>query len=448
MNERLRRTSPVIAILALASGSLAHANGALPSSLGIILPAERPQEIVLATNFGLLLSEDGGQSWLWTCEQGFSTGGYLYAISAPPRHRMLAISFTYGLVFSDDGSCSWRRAGGALDGAVASDYFVDGTNPERVLALAWSSGGGGTAQALYVSGDGGATFDDSPLYKAAADVVLSGIEIARSNPDIVYLGMYRATSSGYEPLLGRSADGGRSWTTASVAAAGVGASSYGILAVDPEDPDVIYLRVAEVGMESVAVSRDGGGTFSKPLTVRNGSLTAFARLASGTVLAAATSADTDGGVSAAGFRSTDGGRTFGGWALTPQPRLLGLAERDGTLYLSADDLRDGWAIATSTDEGVTVRPMARYADVRGVKPCAATACGPQCLYEASLGVWPDGICPGTTGPRGDGGGPRASGSGCGCSVTPPAPSGSLAASSVLALALMRLFRQRRRRRRG
>jgi MYXO-CTERM domain-containing protein len=440
--------SPVIAILALGPGSIARANGALPASLGIILPADRPQEIVLATNFGLLLSDDGGQSWLWTCEQGFSTGGYLYAQSAPPRRRLLAVSFTYGLVFSDDGSCSWRRAGGALAGAVASDYFVDGTNPERVVALAWSSSGGGagTAQALYGSTDGGATFDDNPLYKPAPDVVLSGVEIARSDPDVVYLGMYRATSLGYEPLLGRSADGGRSWTMASIAAAGLGASSYGILAVDPEDPDVIYLRVSEVGMESVAVSRDGGSTFSKPLTVKDGSLTAFARLASGTVLAAATSADADGGVAAAGFRSTDGGRTFGDWTLTPQPRLLGLAERDGTLYLSADDLRDGWAIATSTDEGVTVRPLARYTDVRGIKPCAATACGAACLYEASLGVWPDGICPSTTGPRGDGGrDPTASGSGCGCSITPPATSGSPAAASALALAVVGVLRRRRRR---
>ena len=54
------------------------------------------------------------------------------------------------------------------------------------------------------------------------------------------------------------------------------------------------------------------------------------------------------------YRSTDGGTTFVPWTLTPQPRMFGLAERDGVLYLAGKNYSDGWALATSRDEGVTI----------------------------------------------------------------------------------------------
>src|SRR5262245_60647608 len=58
----------MVALLGLlASAETAHANGALPASLGILLPADKPQEVVLATNFGLIISRDAGATWLWTC---------------------------------------------------------------------------------------------------------------------------------------------------------------------------------------------------------------------------------------------------------------------------------------------------------------------------------------------------------------------------------------------
>ena len=41
------------------------------------------------------------------------------------------------------------------------------------------------------------------------------------------------------------------------------------------------------GDETLAVTRDGGTTFATPLDVTNGALSAFARLASGTVLVGA-----------------------------------------------------------------------------------------------------------------------------------------------------------------
>ena len=46
----------------LASPRAARADGAFPDSLGIIAPADRPHDILLATNFGVVTSIDDGQT--------------------------------------------------------------------------------------------------------------------------------------------------------------------------------------------------------------------------------------------------------------------------------------------------------------------------------------------------------------------------------------------------
>ncbi len=111
---------------------------ALPDRSGILLPLDRPQEIVPRHDFGLILSDDGGASWVWTCEQARDLDGERLYASA--RRRAIAstrLSPLTGLAFSDDESCSWQRAGGALDAARrVSDFFVDPSDPMRVLAAA------------------------------------------------------------------------------------------------------------------------------------------------------------------------------------------------------------------------------------------------------------------------------------------------------------------------
>src|SRR5436305_14459038 len=84
---RLRLPSLFVLGLML-SGRPARADGAFPASEAILLPADRPNSIGLATNFGLILSEDGGASWQWTCERPETAMGALYAVGAPPDDRL------------------------------------------------------------------------------------------------------------------------------------------------------------------------------------------------------------------------------------------------------------------------------------------------------------------------------------------------------------------------
>jgi MYXO-CTERM domain-containing protein len=350
------------------------------------------------------------------------------------------------LSYSDDGSCTWHRVGGTLDNAIVTDYFVDRTNPERVVVVASPAQASGDPgpPALFQSTDAGATFAATPLYTAPAGAYVVSVEIARSNPMIIYMALY--TTPGRHPRLLRSSDGGQTWMDRDVEAA-VGANEFRILTVDPVDPDVLYLRVVALGMEMVMVTRDAGATFATPVTVAGGTLSAFARLASGTVLVGGLINLTGGGMNGVAYRSTDGGHTFTPWLLDPQPHILGLAERDGVLYIAGKNYSDGWALATSHDEGVTLTPLSSYDDVRGIASCAMSVCGSACALVASQAVWTNDVCSGAlldAGTPQDGGTqPPPAPSGCHCAAGGTARSAA-AAGALLGVAWV-LQRRRRRR---
>ena len=450
----------LVALLALAGG--AHANGALPGSSGILLPADHPQQITLATNFGLIISQDGGASWLWSCERPEISFGYLYSLSSPPRDRIYGLANTAGpssiddgwLAYSDDGSCTWTRVRGTLQDVVVRDYFIDRTNTDHVLAVGWAMQASGDPgpPLLFESTDAAATFSGTPLYTGAANASVVSIEIARSNPMVVYMAMY--TTPDRHPRLLRSNDGGKTWPLDRDVEAGIGAHEFRILTVDPANSDVLYLRVIGLGTESVVVTRDAGMTFTTAVTVTPGVLSAFLRLASGTVLVGGLVNLDGGGGGMAGvaYRSTDGGNSFVPWTLTSQqPHILGLAERGSVLYIAGKNYSDGWALATSRDEGVTIQPLSRYEDVRGIMPCAMNMCGDQCQLVASQAVWTNDVCTGAlldggtaldAGPP-DAGPPPPPKSGCHCSAA-GVPGANLVAWIFVAAALALRRRHHRR----
>jgi hypothetical protein len=440
-------------VVLVALGGEARANNGVPGSLGVLLPLDRPQQIGLATTFGLILSDDGGTTWSWTCEQAATSAADIYVVGPPPLDRLFARSKAMGtgLGHSDDESCGWQLAGGALAGLTISDFFPDASDPMRVLAAAAPPGdGGGTgAVSVYASTDGGATFGATPLYTAPVGTAIVGIEIARSDPQVIYLTTVTVGSSGYHPVLMRSAVGG-GWTSTDLLAP-VGAAIVRILAVDPADANLVYLRATGAANETLAVTRDGGMTFATPLTIANGAVSSFARLASGTVLVGAlvNFAGDGGGTMGAGYRSTDGAMSFQPWTLQPQPHLVGLGERvvngQSTLYLSGKNYSDGWALAVSTDEGATVTPVMRYDQVAGIRSCVQQICRDTCNYEEQQAIWDPGVCAAGDAGAPDAGppGPPAS-SGCHCAAGGP-EAGPGACAALLAVAASSRSRRRRSR---
>src|SRR5262249_30715035 len=121
----------------------------------ILVPDGSPQSILLTTNFGLVVSHDGGGSWDWICEEVIGVYANLYQIGPAPLLRLYA-STLHGLSESSDGACTWQNAGGTLADLVVNDAFPHPTDPTRVFALAQGANDG--PDGLYLSTDGGATF--------------------------------------------------------------------------------------------------------------------------------------------------------------------------------------------------------------------------------------------------------------------------------------------------
>jgi hypothetical protein len=402
--------------VAVSTPAIALANGAFPDSENILTPADRPQEIVLVTNFGLLSSADGGQTWLWSCEQEGNALGILYQLTPLPRDRLLALA-NQGLVISDDRSCGWQVVGGALAGQAITDVFVDPVGGARVMAVGVLN----QAYTVFQSTDAGTTF--APLYQAPPGHTVNGVEFARSDPNVVYVAL--RTSEG-ALVLGRSDDGGVSFALRDVSA-DLGPGVLRIIAIDPEDPDRVLFRFLGANDQSIGLTVDGGLTLTKPLTV-NGNFTSFTRLANGTLLV---SGMVDFSTVPGLYRSRDRGATFE--AIPDPPAIRALSQRAGTVYAATNNFGDGYALGTSVDEGTTWQPMMSYADVDAINPCLKAQCQATCDLEVQLSLWPAEVC--SADPP-----PPSSTTGC-CDV---AGSGG-AASGLPALLLLVLAARRRRR---
>ena len=374
-------------VLALGLASrVARADGAFPNGQSILVPADRPDEIMLATNFGLVTSQDAGRTWLYSCELAVTSYARLYQIGPGPADRLFAIAGGK-LVFSDDGACGWQTAGGMLGDDLCEDAFIDPTDGTHVLAAGLASGEG-IDYSVYESSDGGATFSRA-LYAAAPGDLITGLEIARSDPMTIDLTL--ANGGGAAPTLARSTDGGTTWQLTDLTSA-FGSGQVRILAIDPTDADRVFLRVIEATGDRLGIVTDGGATVTTPLAF-DGGLGAFVRTGAGTLLAFGTAAGAP-----ALFRSSDGGATF--VPVAGPPNILALAERAGIVYAATDSSLGPFAEATSTDEGTSWTPGLAFAQVSAITPCLMGACQADCAMRAQQQQWPAAICSATA-PAGD-----------------------------------------------
>ena len=405
--------------LALAFACLAHpafADGAFPDELTVSLPANAPNRIILGTNFGLVVSEDGGQTWRFVCEL-FITGttaelinfyklasdGALFAVSAAHLWR------------SSDVGCSWARAGGTADSVNVSDAFVDPRDSTFVVALASSRSG--SQSGIYPSHDGGRTFEP-PLYTTPD--VLTGVEIASSSGTLYATQVQRTGTAGNAYLL-KSTDRGAHWIQQQLAVPPD--TLPRIAAVDPVDADKVYLRLLRPPNDSIAIATDDGRTLSSAVTLSSGIdyFSSFLRTDDGTLYAGTIGGDLY--VQAPG--ETGFTRRVG-----PKTRCLGQRPGTSRIYACGDWLLDGYNLGYSDDGARTFQPMMSFTQIAGPLTCPAVNefCYSQfIILQQTLGVGLDAGTP-------DGGqGPAKPGSHC-----------SGVGGAGLALVLAQFFRRRTR----
>ncbi|HEY7372550.1 MAG TPA: hypothetical protein VIF57_10360, partial [Polyangia bacterium] len=344
----------------------ARANGAFPDSQSIMTPDALPHTIRLATNFGVVASDDDGQTWLWSCEQPESNNGSLYQMGPSPKDRMFAIS-SEGLAFTDNDSCGWTLAAGTASNASMLDAFPDPTNVNRVLAVAVPVSDAGVLYEVIESSDGGTTFGPT-RYTAASGDVITGVEIARASPQTVYVSINSGTA--IAPKLVRTTNGGTSWQPEDLSAKlPTKTTLIRIVAVDPTNADRVFLRTHSPAGDtfSVAVAGASGFTVTTPVPFPGGILSAYARLANGTIVIAGVV-----GVDNVAYRSTDSGATF--QQLPAPPNVRALSARGSTLYVVADDVADGYAVGTSVDQGQSWQALMSYDQIAAIQACVKTMC--------------------------------------------------------------------------
>ena len=419
----------------------ANANGRFPAAQHVMIgPGHESRVIALRTTFGFVISVDNGASFHWMCEQalGFAGGVFdpPFVVDASSQLR-LALFDGLGTLSAD--GCSLARQS-TLEGMFMADLDVT-QDGQRVAAVS-SSGNPGAANRVYVA-DGTGPFRG--LGAGVAGVLFSTLEMARTNPQRVYLTGVSLGES--RPVFYRSNDGGTTLEELPFDT-GLPIRAAFVAAIDPLDADVVYVRGtvptltdAEAVVPTVLLRSDDAGVHWQEIARSRDAMLGFAISDDGNTLWFGGKDHTDGLQ-----RSTDRGVT---WSRIGDEEVLCLRQHEGVLYLCANYVRDHFALARSSDQGTTFQPLLRFEDLQPPFTCPAESpttmlCGPQwpsvrSMFVVSMDAGVDGGADaGTTGMDGS----------CRCAV-PGAPRSrglrSMASGIATALAAYAASRRRRSR---
>ncbi len=338
-----RRAAFAAVLLASATAS---ANGRPPMTNGVFFKPGDTRAIYVATTFGLLVSPDGC-TFDWLCEDSIGFGGtYDPAYAITPTGAILATTF-HGVTVSRDGGCTFVPATAQLpvdDPNNISNLFIDAVEVSSTGEICVGSSDASATNAVWCSTDDAVTFAKRGALPPA--MWFRSLRYASSDPARLYVAAYLVSTGPSAPTahLFRSDDDGADWIEEPLAGVAVAsAPQLAIAAVDPVDPDVVYL-VSQGAMppsgDRLYRSDDGAATFSEVLASPSPIAAVVVRDAQHVVVA--TPADTS-------FASSDGGKTY--QPLVNAPRLGCLGQRsDGLIFgCGANYAPDHFALASTTD---------------------------------------------------------------------------------------------------
>jgi len=228
-----------------------------------------PAVIFRTDYWGVWRTDDGAQSWN---EKIVGAADVVISdVVATAKGELLAASMDNGLLRSSDGGKNWQQLfpKGRYDPKSHGHVWrVIAIGPNQSKLVALSSPWDQHVNQVLISEDGGANFqivrDGLPDKKMTKNTMWErsyarAIAVDPKNPETIYLGMDGEDGGG----LFISNDGGKSWTKSPGQPGSL--KIYNALGVDPDDSKVIYWGTSDRN-GGMWVSRDGGATWKNTLT--------------------------------------------------------------------------------------------------------------------------------------------------------------------------------------
>jgi photosystem II stability/assembly factor-like uncharacterized protein len=470
-----RICSTIGAVVALGSVSAqAHANGRYAASQQLVVDPGDPKRLWLRATYGLLTSPDAGKTWEWLCEDGIgiaSTEDPMLGVTADGK---VFASSLEGLLSTTDHGCNWTRSAD-VGKRIATDLDVE-SDGRHVLVLTSVREASGNYDVVVFRSDDAAEHFAALGPPISEDVIPITIDAAPSDPGRIYvsgtfypyaaaadasafLGDAARDPADAPAVLLRSRDGGATWERKVIDGASAANVPY-IAAVDPTNPDALYVRVmgaipATGTIQSwLLYSNDAGDTF-REIYRANADMLGFSLEDAGRTvrLGMGDSHESSRPVDPAAIGLFTGSPPDFSFSRTLSGQVSCLTSSSAGLYVCGSHESEGWELGLFAEEGGSHEAVFDFRGARGPLSCpASSSAARQCDNQ-----WPS-VCsqvgkscepPGTT----DGGvthhaSAPAKSSGCAC--TTPHASATRAMSerafpwSLAALALIGSRRHARR----
>jgi hypothetical protein len=440
---------------ALLSTTPSAANGRFPTAQQVLEHPGDPDRLWLRATWGFITTSDRGKSWRWICEAAVGYGdGEDPAFAIAGDGRLLAGLFA-GLAASSDLGCEWGFPSAALTDRFVVDLSTEPDDPSRTLALISMGQGVGTfLNQIHRSTDNGATWTQVGSDLGTTLVALT-LDTAPSLPSRLYVSgvVTQKTDAGStaQGAILRS-DDATTWQTLDIPGSTLQSAPF-IAAVDPGDPDTLFVRLNGQLEDALVHTTTGGQSFEELLRGK-GELYGFALSPDGSTVLAGFGDPRDGrdvdpavmGI----WRSSTASFAFERVFEHPVSCLKWTA---AGVYACAKQNEAGFELGISQDEGESFESLLVLDDVTGPLECAPeTDTGRLCPQRLPDLCRQTGICP--DGGAADAGGADAaqpattgaeSASGCGCAVPMSGRKPALRVTAfLLSIALAGALRSRRR----
>jgi hypothetical protein len=361
----------------------ALANGRYPLSQQLLVDPSDTGHLFLRSTYGVLTSPDAGTTWSWLCESGI---GY-----DPGEDPMMAIAgdgsvlagASEGLFTTHDRGCSWPK-----DGTIGETYVRDlAVERDGVTVLSASvsvQADGRYEGVLWRSTDAAVSWQN--LGDLSTESVLPfTLDAAPSDSQRIYVTVALipqgpdAGASGGQGVLLSSTDGGATFTESPIPRTDRNNAPF-IGAIDPSNPDVIYVRVqgewdgTNPVQSWLLYSSDAGKTW-KEVFRANADMLGFALspdgntvlLGMGDTRSVLRPVDT----SVIGLYRADS--TLLTFSRTSNGQVGCLTYSGSELYVCGSQETVGYELGVSNDDGMTTRPLFVYGTVKGPLECPSSS---------------------------------------------------------------------------